>query len=247
MSILRYFKNNKTSQPQEVASNKNIKQQTVSKESHPDFYQSQLESLMASYFMNQAVCSASVVGGNVSINLAQNALNAWGTMEHNTNPNALGVFSFVDYCNAVYSNPNLNTSNYVVHNQNIFANNLLNNPNFNQQELAGDISILSQVYEAVLASYAGTTKNPTEVVNLTSIQLYSLCSIYDKSPQYTFRDEYFAYPDGSYTENAKITTDTIYASDPQGVTNALKTIANAASIFQQNVLDHQEDLNPAVQ
>lgn len=237
MSILDFFKKDKTSKFTEYASNKHLPAQKFSREDNVEFYKNQLVSLTAAFFLNQAVSASAITGLPVTANLAQNAKYSCGVPFAMTDPNSMGIYSFLDYCNAVRVNPHLNDVS-CSHNQNIFARNFLNNTNVDFQN---DIQGISVVYDAVLATFSGTTKDTSFGAEIDTSTLKFASMQYSRSPETFFGDEYFAYPDGHFTNNAQASINKLANADPDAVGFALEILTRASGVFQQTLYENSED------
>lgn len=244
MSILEKIFSGKKGSPKfaEVASNKHAPRELISREVNSELYKSYLVSLTSSYFLHQAICASKATGCQVNANLAQNAKESYGILSSQpANPNSMGIYTFVHYCNAVRANANINLYYHCAHNQNIFSHNVLNNASINQQQLKQDLSTISTVHEAVLSTYAGTDRNPYDMASLTPRELQNFSVIYSRSPQTAFGDTYFQYPDGQSSKNAKTSTDKITAQDPNAVPFALNILTSAAVELQQTLFEKSDE------
>ena len=215
----------------------------ISREVNSQLYNDYLTSLTSSFFMHQAICASKATGAPVRINLLQNALNSNGSLSSQITPNGMGIYNFMDFCKTVKVTPTINNSNDVVYYNMKFSNNVLNNPTINQQQLAEDIANISNVHEAILATYGGTNRDFAYATNLTGVELLSFSSIYNRNPQTAFNSDCFEYPDGHLSPNAKEVTDQMMAQDPSSVANAIQTITGAAMTFQQEILKNQQVFN----
>ncbi|MBQ9792676.1 MAG: hypothetical protein IJW32_02880 [Clostridia bacterium] len=240
MSILDFFKKGKTPTFKEYASNKHLPAEMLSREQNSEFYKNQLVSLTSAFFLNQAVSASAITGLPVTTNLAQNAKYSCGVPFAMTNPHSMGIYSFSDYCNAVKVNPHLNNVS-CSHNQNIFASNFLNNPNVAFQN---DINCISVVYDAVLATFAGESKDTFFGAEVDTSTLQFASMQYSRSPETFFVDDYFMYPNGlvpTKNDGPKQHVDKLSGQDPSAVGFALEILTRASGLFQQTVYENTED------
>ena len=233
MSIIDFFKKNKTPKFEEFASNKHNPIEKISRTSNLELYQSQLASLAGSFFVFQANCAKiKTYGDTLSANVLYNAYNSYGTPS--TMPTMMGAVTFTQYCNAVKQNPNLDCTLDKSHNGNIFAHNLLNNQAIKQDDLNRDISAINSVLNATLATYGGRidvdipqNEDSSGILNFESFQ-----KIYERSPKYAFDNDSFDYPDGT---NPPLAQGDIAKYSEQEVMDSLTILARAEKILVETV------------
>lgn len=200
-------------------------------------YNASLTALFKSYLIYQSVCASNYAYQPISTDLVFNAQNSVGL--EGLGSNIEPILSFEDYCNASKEQIiNVKTSNLSQEsNTNSFV--LMNKHGFNKEEFSKDISNLSKVYEAVLATCA-SEKSYSPSVRHDDIRYIS--QLYDENPTDTFADKCFTYPNGQTTLNAKETIESLLSEDPTSVTYYLNTIDSATKKFETATLNANEDL-----
>lgn len=237
MSFFGYFKRYKENTSSEKmdknalqkAINKKENSQPITKETSPEFYNSYLQGCFHSYLVNQATYFSKFMG-KVSVD----------QVEINRNVNQ----TFAQYISYIRDNQNnaRELLSLTQQSRNYFTNNVLTNPNVNQDEFLGDCKVISTVYEALLAKQA---VSPTGM--LTSAEANgigrnnNLADKFLNDEKYFFDGAHFYRGDEDFGATSIAVVGRLTQQDDASVANALRTIVGATNDFEQTIQKDYDD------